>query len=254
MVPGGIIHWTKAEKREQTRQNAQKVAKGRPIAATRCRRLRLRRFTKAVLICQPQVTNTCSTAAVVPNTTRRVISMSRRRRDEVVRHPLAVKDGAKRLQKIAATHDAEQLAPAPPIGMAVGAQVAPAHPAPVGTGRVGAELGGGVDLTVASSRHDKPRGRSGRSLQVGVGSLLTRVAVRLYREARKGLEFTLTLGPSGGGFRCQWVRSSGVAGPYPMKHEAQPHQDNQPQLVENEIGDHDIPLPQMVKERYCTRF
>ena len=56
------------------------------------------------------------------------------------RHTLTMKDGAEGLQKGAATGDAQQLAPGAPIGMAVGAEIAPAHPAAIGTIRIGAEM------------------------------------------------------------------------------------------------------------------
>ena len=40
-----------------------------------------------------------------------------------------------------------------------------------------------------------------------------------------------------------------------MEQEAQPRQGNQPQLIEQELGDHGTtPLPQVVKEGYSTRF
>lgn len=46
----------------------------------------------------------------------------------------------KGFQKVTATDDAQQLAPVPPIGMAVGTEIPPAHPAAIDTIRVGAEL------------------------------------------------------------------------------------------------------------------
>jgi hypothetical protein len=41
--------------------------------------------------------------------------------------------------------------------MAIGTEIAPAHPAPRGTGRVRAEMGGGVDLAAAPPRGYDPR-------------------------------------------------------------------------------------------------
>src|SRR5215813_1612686 len=72
--------------------------------------------------------------------------------DEVRRGPLAVKEGAEGLEKVATTSDAEQLAPGTATGMAVGTEIAPAHPAPIGTGRVGAKVHRGVDLAAAPPR------------------------------------------------------------------------------------------------------
>src|SRR5262249_60169548 len=65
---------------------------------------------------------------------------------------LAEKEGAEGLEKGATTSDAEQLAPGPATGMAVGAEIAPAHPAPIGTVRVGAKVHRGVDLAAAPPR------------------------------------------------------------------------------------------------------
>src|SRR5262245_60219895 len=48
--------------------------------------------------------------------------------DELDRGALTMKDRAESLEKVAATDDAEQLAPASPIGMAVGAEIAPSRP------------------------------------------------------------------------------------------------------------------------------
>src|SRR5215831_14739841 len=69
--------------------------------------------------------------------------------DEVRRGPLAVKDGAEGLEKGATTSDAEQLAPGTATGMAISTEIAPAHPAPIGTVRVWAKVRRGVDLAAA---------------------------------------------------------------------------------------------------------
>ena len=71
-----------------------------------------------------------------------------------------MKDGAEGLQKVAATGDAQQLALGAPIGMTVGTEIAPAHPAAIGTIRIGAEMHGGVDVTAAPSCHNNARGRA----------------------------------------------------------------------------------------------
>src|SRR5262249_6524958 len=60
--------------------------------------------------------------------------------DQLRGHALAVEDRTEGFQKVAATDDAEQLAPVPPTRMAVGAEIAPAHPTAIGTIRVGAEM------------------------------------------------------------------------------------------------------------------
>ena len=80
--------------------------------------------------------------------------------DEVDSGALAVKDRAEGLQKRAATGDAQQVSPGTPTGMAIGAEIAPADSAPIGTVRVRAKMGRGVHLAAAAARHDDARGRS----------------------------------------------------------------------------------------------
>src|SRR5437660_6864070 len=63
------------------------------------------------------------------------------------------------LQKVAATGDTQQLPPGAAIGIAIGAQIAPPHPAPIRTVRVWAEMGGGVDLASSPPRGHEARGR-----------------------------------------------------------------------------------------------
>ena len=70
------------------------------------------------------------------------------------------------------TGNAQQLPPGASIGMAIGAEIPPTHPAPIRTGRIRAELVRGVDLTAASARHDearKPR-QNWRGLRRGGGA------------------------------------------------------------------------------------
>jgi hypothetical protein len=60
--------------------------------------------------------------------------------DQLHRHTLTMKDGAEGLQKVASTGNTQQLAPGAPIEMTVGAEIAPTHPAAIGTIRVRAEV------------------------------------------------------------------------------------------------------------------
>ena len=80
--------------------------------------------------------------------------------DELDRGALAMKERAEGLEKIAATDDTQQLPPGTATGMAIGAEIAPAHPAPIGTVRVRAEMRGGVDLAAAPPRGHDARWRS----------------------------------------------------------------------------------------------
>src|SRR5215467_5548971 len=131
-----------------------------------------------------------------------------------------MKDGAEGLEKITVTGNAQQLPPGAAIGMAIGAEIAPAHPAAIGTIWVGAEMVGGVDLAAAPSRWHKTRGRSGGGLWARVGGVRTGVTVRLVGEARKGFWLTLALGPWAWGLQCRRPHRSGLAGPRPMQHDA----------------------------------
>ena len=106
-----------------------------------------------------------------------------------------MKDRPEALQEVAATGDAEQLPPGTTVGMAIGAEIAPAHPAAIGTVWVGAEMHGGVDLTVAPSCHDDARWWGGRGSWVRVARVCTGVAMRLDGEARKGGGLAATLAP-----------------------------------------------------------
>src|SRR5262249_18287704 len=61
--------------------------------------------------------------------------------------------------------------------------------------------------------------------------------MRLGGWARKGGGRTVGVGRGGGGLWGRRTRG-GVAGPRPLKHEAQPHQGAQHQLVKKEMGNH----------------
>ena len=105
-----------------------------------------------------------------------------------------MEERAEGLQKVAMTGDAQQLPPGTATGMAIGAEIAPAHPAPIGTVRVRAEVHRGVDVAAAPPRGHEARGRSCGGLRAGVSGVLTGVAVRLGGEACKGFWLTLALG------------------------------------------------------------
>src|SRR4030095_2803952 len=71
--------------------------------------------------------------------------------DELRRGALTVEERAVGLIKITAVRDALELAPSLTTGMAIGADVAAAEPAPVGTTGDGAKVRVGVDRTRAAS-------------------------------------------------------------------------------------------------------
>src|SRR5262249_41582921 len=69
--------------------------------------------------------------------------------DQLRSHALAVEEGPEGLENIAATHDAQQLSPGTAIGVAMGAEIPPAHSAPVGAVWIGADMVCGVDLAAS---------------------------------------------------------------------------------------------------------
>src|SRR5215471_16007424 len=115
--------------------------------------------------------------------------------DEVDRGTLAVKECTKGLEKVTTTDHTQQLPPGTAIGVAIGAEIAPAHPAPIGTVRVRAEVHRGVDLAVAPPCGYEARGWGFRGLWAGSGDVLTGVAVWLAGEARKRFRLAAALTP-----------------------------------------------------------
>src|SRR5216683_2032562 len=132
---------------------------------------------------------------------------------------LAMEEGAEGLEKRATTDHTQQLPPGTAIGMAIGAEIAPSRPSPIGTVRVRAEMRGGVDLASSPPRGHDARWRGAGCLRAEVAGVRTGVAGRLGGEARKGCELTVALGHWGCGLRCRRARGGGVAGPRPMEYD-----------------------------------
>src|SRR5262249_56438373 len=112
-----------------------------------------------------------------------------------------------------ATGGAQQLAPAPPIGMAIGAEIPPAHPAPIGRVGVRTEMRGGVNLTASPPRGHQAWGRGCGCLWARGTAVLTGLAMRLGGEARKGWGLMMALWPWVWWLRCRRTHRGGVAGP-----------------------------------------
>src|SRR5262252_3739512 len=91
---------------------------------------------------------------------------------------------------------------------------------------------------MAPARDDDAWGRSGGSGRARGGGGLTGVAMRLGGKAHKGFRLVATLAPREWGLQCRCACGHGVAWPEPMEYETQPHQGDEHQLVEKEIGDH----------------
>src|SRR5260370_30163941 len=106
-----------------------------------------------------------------------------------------MEEGAEGLQKIATTDHTQQLPPGTAIGMAIGAEIAPSRPSPIGTVRVRAEMGGGVDLAAAPPRGHDARWRGPGCLRAEVAGVLTGVAGRLMGASRKRFGLAAALWP-----------------------------------------------------------
>jgi hypothetical protein len=111
--------------------------------------------------------------------------------------------------------------------MAIRTEIAPAHPAPIATVRVRAEVRRGVDLAVAPSRGYQALWWTCGCRWARGTAVLTGVAVRLGGEAHKGFRLAATLTTWAWGRRCSRTHSGVVAGPRPMKHDAQPYKRDQ---------------------------
>ena len=149
-----------------------------------------------------------------------------------------MKERAAGLEKVAATGDTQQLPPGTAPGMAISAEMPPAHPAARGTVQVGAAMGGGVDLASSPPRGRHAWGRECGGLWVRGAEVLTNVAVWLGGEAHKRLGLTVALGHGGWQLRCRGARGGGVARPCSLEHEPQPEKRKQHQLREKECGNH----------------
>jgi len=74
-------------------------------------------------------------------------------------HLLAMQRGAMGLQEMPLAAETHQLAPPSAVGMAVGADIPPAHPAVIRTGGLRAEMPGGIDVPAAASGEKQARWR-----------------------------------------------------------------------------------------------
>src|SRR5215813_11672299 len=104
-----------------------------------------------------------------------------------------MKEGAEGLKNRAATDHTQQLPPGAAIGMAIGAEIAPAHPAPIGTVGVRAELCRGIHLTAAPPCGHNAWGRGAGCFWTEIAGMHTGVTMRLRGEARKGCALTMAL-------------------------------------------------------------
>ena len=86
---------------------------------------------------------------------------------------------------------------------------------------------GGVHLAAAPPCGHDAGWRGAGCLWTEVAGMRTGIARRLGGEARKGGGLTVALWYGGWKLRCRRAHGGGVAGPHPLEHEAQPHQDDE---------------------------
>src|SRR5215813_532075 len=146
---------------------------------------------------------------------------------------------AMRLKKIPVTCAAIELSPGTATRMPVGRDIAQPEPAPIATVGIGTEMLRGVDVTAAASGRSHGRKWKRRGLQPGnLDRLLTSNATGFPGETRKRLGFFGVLAPGQQWLGGHWTSCSRRRWPQPREHQEHPHQDNQPELIENEMGYH----------------
>jgi hypothetical protein len=158
--------------------------------------------------------------------------------NELGRRTLPVQERPKGLENGVTTAPTPPLPPGTAMGMAMGAERAPAHPTTLGPVRVGAAMRGGVDLAASPPCGHEAWWRGTGCRRVEGAGVLTGVAGRLLREARTGYARTVARGHWGCGVRCRRAHGGGGAGPRPLEQEAPPHQGDQHPLGDKESRDH----------------
>ena len=85
-----------------------------------------------------------------------------------------------------------QLSPATPIGVAIGTDISPIHPAAIAAVRLGAEVAGGIDGTATASGKDHAGRRRTWSLRLRIDAVIAELAFWLVGITGEGFGFTLT--------------------------------------------------------------
>ena len=150
-----------------------------------------------------------------------------------------MKDRAVRLREVAVAGDTLQLAPGLAAGMPIGADVAAAEPAMVGTIRLGTEVRVGVDSApAASGEGDEGRWRA-RRLGAYIGSLLTGLTQRFVDQSGERVWVLWSVGVG-----AYWVRGAfgargGLSGnPTWMRRQINTRATSE-ELVKQQVGCHD---------------
>src|SRR6266571_28384 len=146
-----------------------------------------------------------------------------------------MKDGSVVLRKVISARGTLELPPEATVGVTVGTDIAEPGPAPIGTGRMGAEMGRGVHRTAAPARGDLAGWRTTRQLGSMLVGLLTGGTGRLAGEARKRLGVAGTLGRRRQRLGWPLIPTGTLVWPGIMQHDAEPEESQKHQLVEKEV-------------------
>src|SRR5262249_35590034 len=154
---------------------------------------------------------------------------------QIRRDTFAMEQRAVGLQKVPVTGGAVQLAPGATAGMPVGTEIAPAHPAPIGTGRMGAEVRRRVHLARAAARGYDAGWRATGWLGAVRGGLFTGGTQGLAGEPRKRLQVVGALVRWRQRLGWPLISSGTRVWPGIMQHDAEPEESQEHQLVEKEV-------------------
>jgi hypothetical protein len=136
----------------------------------------------------------------------------------------------------------QQLPPGTAIGMAIGAEIPPAHPATIGTVWVRAEMVPGVDLPLAATGGGDPwRGRSRGNDREGRRCLRTRDTLGFVGETGKRFRLAEAWALWQDGL-CGSLRGCRAwTGPGKMQQEKYPEESQDDHQVEKVVWNHGVP-------------
>ena len=140
-----------------------------------------------------------------------------------------------RLKKISVTGAAIELSPGTATGMTVGTDIAQPHPAPRGTGRMGAEVRRCVHLARAAARGDDAGWRATGWLGAVRGGLFTGGTQGRAGEPRKRLQVVGALVRWRQRLGWPLISSGTRVWPGIMQQDAEPEESQEHQLVEKEV-------------------
>jgi hypothetical protein len=138
-----------------------------------------------------------------------------------------MKNGAIGFVKISLAREALKLSPGLAAGVTIGADIAAAEPALVGTSRFRTEVSLGVDGSLAASGEGENRWWRGGRLGRRIGALLTSFTQRFVEISREWLRLFGAFSAGLVGLKRPGRRGSGRTGPPEVDHQADQDEHNQ---------------------------